>query len=66
MFGEALSSSISEEAVSLLESEIIGAEGDLIIRTLPNNKSPGPDGIGYELYKQHREDLGGSPIKWSD
>ena len=24
-----------------------------IIKVLPNNKSPGPDGIPYEVYKYH-------------
>jgi hypothetical protein len=29
-----------------------------VVKKLPNNKSPGPDGLSYEFYKATFEDLG--------
>ena len=44
----------SEEASRLMDREVTAAEMDVILRSLPNDKAPGPDGLSYELFKKWR------------
>lgn len=43
--------------IKYLTERICPAEVISTVRTLPNNKSPGPDGIPYEYYKQNLKQL---------
>ena len=48
---------LNQEEIENLNKPITSTEIDTIIRNLPVNKSPGPDGFTAELYQKFREEL---------
>lgn len=47
----AVTKSFSAESKAWLDRPVTAAEVSIICRTLPANKSPGPDGLSYELFR---------------
>jgi len=54
---------LSQEEIENLIRPITSMEIETIIRNLPTNKSPGPDGFTAEFYQKFREDLTPSLLK---
>ena len=48
---------LNQEEIENLNRHISSTEIKTIIRNLPANKSPGPDGFTAELYQKFREEL---------
>ena len=48
---------LSQEEIEDLDKPITSKEIKTVIRNLPANKSPGPDGFTAEFYQKLREDL---------
>ena len=48
---------LNQEKIEDLIRPIISTEIKIVIRNLPANKSPGPDGFTAELYQKFREEL---------
>ena len=48
---------LSQEEMGNLNRLITSMETETVIRNLPANKSPGPDGFTAEFYQKFREDL---------
>ena len=48
---------LSQEEIENLNRPITSTEIKTIIRNLPTNKSPGPDGFTAEFYQKFREEL---------
>ena len=46
---------MNQEAIKNLNRHITSMEIETVIRNLPTNKSPGPDGFTGELYQMFRE-----------
>ena len=51
------SSKLNQEEIENLSRPITSMEIETIIRNLPTNKSPGPDGFTAEFYQKFREEL---------
>ena len=54
---------LSQEEIENLIRPITSMEIETVIRNLPTNKSPGPDGFTAEFYQKFREDLTPSLLK---
>ena len=48
---------VNQEEVEIMNNPITSTEFEAVIKNLPKNKSPGPDGFTGECYQKFREDL---------
>ena len=48
---------LNQEEIENLNRPITSTEVESVIRTLPANKGPGPDGFTGEFYQKFREEL---------
>ena len=48
---------LNQEEIENLKRSITSTEIETVIRNLPANKSPGPDGFTAEFYQKFREEL---------
>ena len=48
---------LNQEEIENLSRLITSMEIETVIRNLPTNKSPGPDGLTAEFYQKFREEL---------
>ena len=48
---------LNQEEIQNLSRSITSTEIETVIRNLPANKSPGPDGFTAEFYRKFREEL---------
>ena len=48
---------LNQEEIEDLKKPITSKEMQTVIRNLPGNKSPGPDGFTAEIYQKFREEL---------
>ena len=48
---------MNQEEIENLNRPVTSTEIEIVIRNLPANKSPGPDGFTAEFYQKFREEL---------
>ena len=48
---------VTQEEIEIMNSPIISTEIKAVIKNLPKNKSPGPNGFTGEFYQTYREKL---------
>ena len=48
---------LKQEEIEIISNPTASTEIEAVIKNLPNNKSPGPDGFTGEFYQMFREEL---------
>ena len=48
---------LNQEEIEILNNSITSTEIEAVIKNLPKNKSPGPDGFTEELHQTFRDEL---------
>ena len=48
---------LNQEEIEIMNNPIASTEMEAVVKNLPKNKSPGPDGFTGELYQTFREEL---------
>ena len=54
---------LNQEEIEIMNNPITSTETDAVIKNIPKNKSPGPDGFTGEFYQTFREELMAVPLK---
>ena len=54
---------LNQEEIEIMNNPITSTEVEAVIKNLPKNKSPGPDGFTGEFYQTFREELMTSLLK---
>ena len=57
---------LNQEEIEIMNNSITNTEMEAVIKNLPKNKSPGPDGFTGEFYPTCREELMPILLKFFD